>query len=124
MPGERRDSATRPEGQITGPVMINGIIRTAWPRHLFVPDNAPAANIWFFGDLDAMAKAAAVNDYAPVFLEADATPNPGGLPIGGQTRLTFPDDHLQYAITWFALAGALIGVYVLYHRSREEMAAA
>ena len=49
------------------------------------------------------------------FLEADATPNPGGVPVGGQTRLDIPNDHLQYAITWFLLAAALAGVYLAYH---------
>jgi surfeit locus 1 family protein len=49
------------------------------------------------------------------FLDADATPNPGGLPVGGQTRLEIPNDHLQYAITWFLLALALVGVYLAYH---------
>ncbi|HKH68923.1 MAG TPA: SURF1 family cytochrome oxidase biogenesis protein, partial [Reyranella sp.] len=49
------------------------------------------------------------------FLDADAAPNPGGLPIGGQTRLDIPNDHLQYAITWFLLALALAGVYLAYH---------
>ena len=49
------------------------------------------------------------------FLEADATPNPGGLPIGGQTHLDIPNDHLQYAITWFGIALALIWVYLAFH---------
>ena len=49
------------------------------------------------------------------FLEADSTPNPGGVPVGGQTRLEIPNDHLQYAITWFLLALALAGVYLAYH---------
>ena len=49
------------------------------------------------------------------FLEADATPNPGGLPIGGQTQLDIPNDHLQYAITWFLLGLALVGVYLAFH---------
>jgi surfeit locus 1 family protein len=49
------------------------------------------------------------------FLEADAAPNPGGLPVGGQTRLDIPNDHLQYAITWFLIALAGAGVYLAYH---------
>ena len=49
------------------------------------------------------------------FLEADATPNPGGIPVGGQTRLDIPNDHLQYALTWFLIALAGIGVYLAYH---------
>ena len=48
------------------------------------------------------------------YLEADAMPNPGGFPIGGQTRIDLPNDHLQYAITWYALAVALMVIYFLY----------
>jgi surfeit locus 1 family protein len=55
---------------------------------------------------------------APVFLEAGAAPNPGGLPIGGQTRVNLPNDHLQYAITWYALAVGLAVIYVAYHLRR------
>jgi surfeit locus 1 family protein len=53
---------------------------------------------------------------APVFLEAGPAPNSGGIPIGGQTRVNLPNDHLQYAITWYALAAGLAVIYVLYHR--------
>ena len=52
------------------------------------------------------------------FLEADATPNPGGLPIGGQSVINLRNDHLQYAITWFALA---IGIFAVY-ASRSHLA--
>ena len=37
------------------------------------------------------------------------------VPIGGQTRLDIPNDHLQYAITWFLIALAAAGVYLAYH---------
>ncbi len=50
----------------------------------------------------------------PVVVEADATPNPGGLPVGGQTRVELPNDHLQYAITWYGLALALVAVYIAF----------
>ena len=50
----------------------------------------------------------------PVVVEADATPNPGGLPIGGQTRIELPNNHLQYAITWYGLAAALVAVYIAF----------
>jgi surfeit locus 1 family protein len=54
----------------------------------------------------------------PFYVDADATPNPGGLPVGGQTRLDLPNDHLQYAITWYALAAGLLGVYIVFIRRR------
>ena len=55
---------------------------------------------------------------ARFFVEAGPAKNPGGFPIGGQTRITLPNDHLQYAITWFSLAVALMVIYVLYHRQQ------
>ena len=71
-------------------------------------------------DVPAIAGAAGVA-VAPVLIEADATPNPGGWPLGGQTRVDFPNDHLQYAVTWFGLALALLGVYLVYHHSRGRL---
>jgi len=40
---------------------------------------------------------------------------------GGQTRIDFPNDHLQYAITWFGLAPGLFAVYLVYHHSRGRL---
>ena len=39
------------------------------------------------------------------------SPNPGGWPKGGQTQLNLPNNHLQYAFTWFGIALTLVGVY-------------
>ena len=57
-------------------------------------------------------------------LDADGTANPGGLPVGGQTPTALRNDHLQYAVTWYALAAALAAIYLLYVRklSRERRA--
>ena len=62
-----------------------------------------------------MAVADGLANAAPFYIEADATPNPGGWPKGGVTPLALPNDHLQYAITWFSLAAALVVIYVVYH---------
>ena len=49
----------------------------------------------------------------PFFIDADKTPNPGGLPVGGVTLIDLPNNHLQYAVTWYGLAAALAGVLLL-----------
>jgi surfeit locus 1 family protein len=67
-----------------------------------------------------MAKMAGIADPVPFYIDADKTPNLGGWPQGGITRLDLPNDHLQYAITWFSLAVALIVIYVLYHRGNPR----
>ena len=123
VPYERRDPATRAAGQVAGPVVVEGILRRE-PRggasSWFVPDNSPERNQWFWFDLPAMARAAGVPAFAPFYVEAAAAPNPGGLPIGGQTIVELPSNHLEYAITWYSLAIALAFIYVLWHRQRGQ----
>ncbi|MGE0118941.1 MAG: SURF1 family protein [Dongiaceae bacterium] len=120
VPDDRKDPAARPDGQVTGTVAVEGAIRIPGRQHWLQPDNEPAKNLWFWSDLAAMAGHARIpsDRLVPVFLEAGAAPNPGGLPIGGQTRVNLPNDHLQYAITWFALAIGLAVIYVVYHLRR------
>lgn len=119
IPGEVKDPAKRAAGQIPGTVRVQGLLRLppdgrpGW----FVPANRPDLNYWFWVDLPAMSAAAHLDRVAPFYIDADATPNPGGWPKGGVTRLALPNNHLQYAITWFSLAVALIVIYVLFHRS-------
>jgi surfeit locus 1 family protein len=118
IPSEQKDPAKRAAGQLPGKLEVTGIVRRTQEQRQFAPDNDPAKNFWFHVDVPLMRKMAGASP-DPVldtfFLEADAAPNPGGVPIGGQTRLDIPNDHLQYAITWFLIALAGLGVYLAYH---------
>ena len=121
VPPERKLPAERPQGQVEGEVTIEGLIRVPRAEKSWLqPDNEPQNNMWFWIDLPAMAEHARLgamgSDLAPVYVDAGAGENPGGYPIGGQTRVNLPNDHLQYAITWYALAIALAVIYVVYHR--------
>jgi surfeit locus 1 family protein len=118
VPSQKKDPATRAAGQVSGRVELTGVVRRTQQQRQFAPDNAPDRNVWFHVDVPLMRKmagAAPDTRLDTFFLEADATPNAGGLPIGGQTHLDIPNDHLQYAITWFGIALALVGVYFAYH---------
>ena len=78
-----------------------------------VPENQPEKNIFYWKDRDAMAQTAGLPPGAevlPFFVDADASPNPGGLPVGGVTIIDLPNNHLQYALTWYGLAAALAAV--------------
>jgi len=118
VPSEQKEGASRAAGQLAGKVELTGVVRRSQIQRQFAPDNVPDKNVWFHVDVPLM-RVLAGGKPDPVldtfFLEADATPNPGGVPIGGQTRLDIPNDHLQYAITWFAIALSLAGVYLAYH---------
>jgi surfeit locus 1 family protein len=118
VPTELKDPAKRAAGQPSGTVRVAGLLRLP-PEHKpnwFVPDNRSELGNWFWIDLRAMGAADGLADMPPFYIEADATPNPGGWPKGGVTPLVLPNDHLQYAITWFSLAVVAIVIYLLSQR--------
>ena len=129
VPFDRKDAATRAEGQISGKVKVTGLARTiltAKPSWL-VPDNEPAKNIFYWKDFAAMRDSAGLPAgarMAEVFIDAGKSPNPGGLPVGGVTILDLPNSHLQYAVTWYGLAATLAviwSVLAIRHRRQQRL---
>jgi surfeit locus 1 family protein len=120
IPSERKDPATRQAGELAGTVTVEGLLRASQTKSWLVPDNEPANDVWFYVDVPAMARWAGLAAPRPYFLEAGPAPNPGGFPIGGQSRIELPNNHLQYAITWYSFAVSLAVIYILYHRKRER----
>jgi surfeit locus 1 family protein len=120
VPADQAHPAARRQGQLEGRVEITGIARyraegrPGW----FTPDNQPEQRLWYSYDLPAL-EAAVGMELLPVVVEADATANPGGLPRGGRTNLVLPNNHLQYAITWYGLAAALVAIYVAVSLERS-----
>ena len=103
----------------TGPVTVTGLLRLTELDGAFLRRNDPAANRWYSRDVAAIARARGLANAAPFFIDADATPNPGGWPLGGLTVVRFRNTHLIYALTWFALAAMAAGGAVLTLRSRR-----
>jgi len=119
VPLARKDAATRPEGQIEGETSVTGLIRFPQAHPWFVPADEPRRNIWFSRDPAPIAEAFELRRVAPVMVDADAGEGSSGAakagaPRGGQTRLTLPNNHLQYALTWFGLAIVLATVFGTY----------
>jgi surfeit locus 1 family protein len=109
VPADRRDPASRSAGNPEGAVTVTGLLRLSEPGGAFLRHNDPADNRWYSRDVAAIAAARGLPHVAPFFVDADATPNPGGLPVGGLTVISFPNNHLVYALTWFTLALMLAG---------------
>tara|TARA_R110002020_G_scaffold110627_9_gene255521 strand:- start:2667 stop:3404 length:738 start_codon:yes stop_codon:yes gene_type:complete len=124
VPYDRKETSTRPESLVAGEQQITGLARArlaAKPSSL-VPDNDEAGNIFYWKDLGRMAASTGLPEgqVLPFFLDADATPVPGGLPRGGVTVIDLPNSHLQYAITWYGLALALAGVSIFAWLKRKS----
>lgn len=114
VPYDRKAQKTRPESLATGIRKITGLARAAPSRKpgSMVPDNDIAKNIFYWKDLKAMASSTGVAgaDLVPFFVDADRTPGSRTLPVGGVTFVNLPNNHLQYAITWYGLAVVLVFV--------------
>ena len=118
VPSERRPPENRRLGQVERPVIVLGHLRRGGWRgsDLFRPENQPETNTWLWPDLPAMAARTGLDGVITgLYVVAGPAANPGGLPIGSEAAVALRNDHLQYAVTWYALALVLLVVYVLYH---------
>ena len=99
-----------------GPVEEHGAIPNdpAAIGRLFTPADDAKNNVWYLRDIAAMAAAKHWANLAPFYVEQESPAPPGGLPKSGKLAVNLPDNHLQYAITWFGLALALAGVYLIW----------
>jgi len=92
------------------PVALTGVLRKPPRPGFFAPANRPPR--WFTRDIPAMARALGAPQPAPVVLMAETTSNPEFKPLTpAPLPAEIPNRHLEYALTWFGLAGALLAVY-------------
>ena len=87
-----------------GPVTVPGLLRRSEPGGGFLRTNQPAQERWYSRDVAAIARARRLQNVAPYFIDAAANPAATGWPRPGMTVIRFRNQHLQYALTWFALA--------------------
>lgn len=102
------------------PANVNGLLRSSEPGGGFLRSNDPVGNRWYSRDVAAIARTRGLPMAAPFFVDADATPNPGGYPVGGLTVVAFRNNHLAYALTWFALAGLCVAAAVIGARQNKQ----
>jgi surfeit locus 1 family protein len=118
VPLDRKDLAARAQGAPHGTVDIVGAMRWPEERGSFTPADDAKTNVWYLRDPKAMAGAKHWDVAAPFYIDQEAPVPPGGWPKPGRLVVNLPDNHLQYALTWFGLALALAGVYVAWIAGR------
>lgn len=124
VPEARRLPESRPGSEPpAGEVEIAGLWRRDERGNMFTLDADPKTQVWFVREAPKMAAALGIDDapLAPfsVDLRAEATPA-GGLPQAGETIISFRNNHLQYAVTWYGLGLVLIGVFIAFARSETR----
>lgn len=118
IPLDRQDAATRAEDAPQGVVDLVGVLRWPEKRGFFTPSDQPDKNIWYLRDPRLIAAAKKWDTAAPFYVEQESPVPPNGWPRPGKLVVALPDNHLQYALTWFAMALGLAGVYVVWLAGR------
>jgi len=118
VPQELRAQSSRAQGLIQGPITLTGLMRVPEKKGTFTPEDEPAKNIFFTIDPLSIARARQIERVAPFIVDADKSQVPGQWPEGGHTIVVLANNHLQYAITWFALALGLMGVFFVFANNR------
>ncbi|HZD26895.1 MAG TPA: SURF1 family protein [Alphaproteobacteria bacterium] len=119
VPMQARGRAAREETLPEEPVAMTGILRPPATGNWFTPEPDLKAGHWFAYDVAAMARFLQL-PLQPAVLEALPDAEPGPLPLARTAEVNLVNHHLQYAITWFALAAVLIVIYALYHLQRQD----
>lgn len=106
-----------------GRVVVTGLLRADEPGGTLLQANRPDADRWYSRDLATLAAARRIGPVAVMFLDAQveragAVATPGPRPVPGLTQVHFPDNHLGYALTWFAMALLSLGALVFVWRSQ------
>jgi cytochrome oxidase assembly protein ShyY1 len=106
---------------ITGePVALTGYIRFPEAAGTLTPAENMAKRLWFTRDHFAMARALGWGEVAPFYIDLEAPAPASGVPKPGPLEVHLKDDHLQYAITWFGLAGAVVIAFGVWWRGQRR----
>jgi cytochrome oxidase assembly protein ShyY1 len=115
----QQDRAVMP--LVTGqPVTLAGYIRFPESARALAPQENLAKRLWFTRDHLVMARALGWGDVAPFYIDLESPVPASGIPKPGPLEVHLKDDHLQYAITWFGLAGAVMIAFGVWWRGQRR----
>ncbi|MFS2002689.1 SURF1 family protein [Duganella sp. CT11-25] len=124
-PAAAADAGAAPRAAGEAPAAVRGLMRLSEVAGR-LRANEPARNYWYTRDVQAIARARGLPAVAPYFVDADAAsaraagPVAGVQPVGGLTVISFVNNHLVYALTWFALALMVAGATVWVVRDARK----
>ena len=102
-----------------GPLTLTGYIRFPETAGMLTPAENLAKRMWFTRDHLAMARSLGWGEVAPFYIDLEQPVPAGGIPKPGPLEVHLKDDHLQYALTWFALAGVVVIAFAVWLRGQR-----
>jgi cytochrome oxidase assembly protein ShyY1 len=102
------------------PVVLTGYIRFPEAAGMLTPAEDHSKRLWFTRDHLAMARALGWDKVAPFYIDLETPVPANGIPKPGPLEIHLNDDHMQYAITWFALAGAVVIAFAVWWRGQRR----
>lgn len=114
-----KQPAMRAKGQVKGEHDVAGTLRPPAVPGTFTPPPDLTQRTFYVRDAPAIAKAAGVTLLRPLILEATTRVEGGPEPLSSQINI--PDNHLNYALTWFSLGLVLVVIYLRYHVVRGRL---
>jgi surfeit locus 1 family protein len=106
---------------VTGaPVTLTGYIRFPEASGALTPRENIAKRLWFTRDHLAIARGLGWGEVAPFYVDLETPAPENGIPKPGPLEVHLKDDHLQYAITWFGLAGAVVIAFGIWLRGQRS----
>jgi cytochrome oxidase assembly protein ShyY1 len=100
------------------PVTLTGYLRFPEAAGMLTPGANPSKRLWFARDIGAMAASLSWGQVAPFYIDLESPVPPSGIPKPGPLQVHLKDDHMQYAITWFTLALALVIAFGVWWRRK------
>lgn len=121
-PQRLREAAARADGSPAGNLRVEGLFRSAERKRgleqWLAPKDQPQDNLYFVRDPRILAAAWRIA-VPPYYVDSFGREQAAAWPKGGVTRITFPNRHFEYALTWFGLAAALLGVFIAASVARD-----
>lgn len=123
VPRDLRGTGGPTGGDVRRQIAVEGLLRKAETpsglANVFLAKDQPERNLWFLRDPVRLAARHGI-ETVPWYIDSFGRENPAPWPKGGTTRLDFPNRHLEYALTWFGLAAALLAVYAAFTLRRSD----
>ena len=104
-----QDVIAWPEGKIK----LEGMLRLPPESNMFTPENKPENKEWYSMTPGIAADLHSIVVTGPLILYAEGEVKPGIYPAPHEARISFSNNHLQYAVFWYVMAGAMVMVYAL-----------